>query len=233
MSLADGSLVPANSVATAVPAYLRRPGAGSGGLYDPAFEHDACGVAFVADLAGRRSHEVVANALTALRNLEHRGATGREIDTGDGAGLLTQIPDEFFRGVVGFELPALGSYAVGIVFLPTDDEAATTAVDSIERIVAEESLQLIGWRELPVVPDLAGPSARAMMPRFRQLFVAPIDAAVADLALERLAYRARKRIEHEAQVYVASLSSRTTVRSTPSKATATGCAPAKACWPVS
>ena len=211
MSLADGSFVSTNSAATAVPAYLRRPGADSGGLYDPAFEHDACGVAFVADLAGRRSHEVVANALTALRNLEHRGATGREIDTGDGAGLLTQIPDEFFRGVVEFELPAVGSYAVGIVFLPTDDEAAATAVASIERIVAEESLQLIGWRELPVVPDLAGPSARAMMPRFRQLFVAPIDAAVADLALERLAYRARKRIEHEAQVYVASLSSRTIV----------------------
>src|SRR5450631_2202824 len=114
-----------------------------GGLYDPAFEHDACGVAFVADLAGGRSHDVVANALTALRNLEHRGATGREIDTGDGAGLLTQIPDEFFRGVVEFELPAVGSYAVGIVFLPTDDEAAATAVASIERIVAEERLQLI------------------------------------------------------------------------------------------
>ena len=92
-----------------------------GGLYDPAFEHDACGVAFVADLAGGRSHDVVASALTALRNLEHRGATGREIDTGDGAGLLTQIPDEFFRGVVDFSLPALGAYAVGIAFLPLDE----------------------------------------------------------------------------------------------------------------
>src|SRR6185437_14438610 len=144
----------------------------TGGLYDPAFEHDACGVAFVADLAGGRSHDVVANALTALRNLEHRGATGREIDTGDGAGILTQIPDEFFRGVVDFELPALGSYAVGIAFLPADNFAAGTAVAAVERIVAEERLRVLGWRELPIVADLAGPSARAMMPRFRQLFVA-------------------------------------------------------------
>src|SRR5450432_3996996 len=112
----------------------------AGGLYDPAFDHDACGVAFVADLAGGRSHDVVANALTALRNLEHRGATGREIDTGDGAGLLTQIPDAFFREVVGFALPAAGSYAAGVVFLPTDDAAASAAVAAIERIVAEEGL---------------------------------------------------------------------------------------------
>src|SRR5207237_3416447 len=97
------------------------------------------------------------------------------------------------------------------VFLPTDDEAAASAITAVERVLAEENLQLLGWRELPVVPDLAGPSARAMMPRFRQLFVAPIDVAVTDLALERLAYRARTRIEHEAQVYVASLSARTIV----------------------
>ena len=124
----------------------------TGGLYDPAFEHDACGVAFVADLAGGRSHDVVANALTALRNLEHRGATGREIDTGDGAGLLTQIPDAFFRGVVDFPLPALGAYAVGIAFLPVDNFAAGSAVAGIERIVADEDLRLLGWREVPVVP---------------------------------------------------------------------------------
>ena len=85
------------------------------GLYDPANEHDACGVAFVADLRGRRTHDTVVNALTALRNLEHRGATGREADTGDGAGLLAQIPDEFFRAVVDFELPPAGSYAVGVI----------------------------------------------------------------------------------------------------------------------
>jgi glutamate synthase (NADPH/NADH) large chain len=183
----------------------------SGGLYDPAFEHDACGVAFVADLAGGRSHDVIANALTALRNLEHRGATGREIDTGDGAGLLTQIPDAFFRGVVDFPLPALGGYAVGIAFLPVDDVAAGTAVAGIERIVADEDLRILGWREVPVVPDIPGPSARAMMPRFRQVFVAANDPTLTGMALERMVFRARKRIEHEIEVYFASLSARTLV----------------------
>src|SRR5450755_2845824 len=182
-----------------------------GGLYDPANEHDACGVAFVADLAGGRSHDVVANALTALRNLEHRGATGREIDTGDGAGLLTQIPDAFFRAVVDFPLPALGAYAVGIAFLPVDDSAAAIAVAGIERIVADEDLTLLGWREVPVVPDLAGPSARAMMPRFRQLFVAANDPSLTGMALERMVFRARKRIEREVETYFASLSARTIV----------------------
>src|SRR5450432_4049925 len=183
----------------------------AGGLYDPAFEHDACGVAFVADLAGGRSHDVVANALTALRNLEHRGATGREIDTGDGAGLLTQIPDAFFRAVVDFDLAPAGAYAVGIAFLPTEDAAAATAVAAVERIVYDEGLHSLGWRELPVVPDLAGPSARAMMPSFRQFFVAANDASVTGLALERLTFRARKRIEREAEIYFGSLSPRTIV----------------------
>ncbi len=184
------------------------------GLYDPANEHDACGVAFVADLRavsrGPR-HDVVAKALTALRNLEHRGATGREAETGDGAGLLTQIPDAFFRAVVDFELPAAGSYAAGIAYLPADNFTAATAVAAIERIVAEENLRLLGWRELPTVPELAGPSARAVMPRFRQLFVAPVDESLRDIALERLTFRARKRIEREVDVYLASLSPRTIV----------------------
>ena len=182
-----------------------------GGLYDPAFEHDACGVAFVADLAGGRSHDVVASALTALRNLEHRGATGREIDTGDGAGLLTQIPDAFFRGVVDFPLPALGAYAVGIAFLPLDNAAAGIAVAGIERIVADEDLRMLGWREVPVVPDIPGPSARAMMPRFRQLFVAANDPTMTGMTLERMVFRARKRIEREIETYFASLSARTIV----------------------
>jgi glutamate synthase (NADPH/NADH) large chain len=183
----------------------------TGGLYDPAYEHDACGVAFVADLAGGRSHDVVANALTALRNLEHRGATGREIDTGDGAGLLTQIPDAFFRGVVDFPLPAMGGYAVGIAFLPTDNSEAGEAVAGIERIVADEDLRVLGWREVPVVPEIPGPSARAMMPRFRQLFVAANDPTMTGMTLERMVFRARKRIEREIEVYFASLSARTLV----------------------
>ncbi len=183
----------------------------TGGLYDPTFEHDACGVAFVADMSGTRSHDVVASALTALRNLEHRGATGREIDTGDGAGLLTQIPDAFLRAVVDFALPPLGSYAVGTAFLPIDDAAAAAAMAAVERIVAEENLTLLGWRDVPALAELAGPSARAMMPRFRQLFVAAIDSTLTDIALDRLAFRARKRAERESGVYFASLSSRTIV----------------------
>src|SRR3982750_2836867 len=99
------------------------------GLYDPAFEHDACGVAFVADMHGRRSNAIVRDALTALHNLDHRGASGAESTTGDGAGMLLQVPDGFLRAVVDFELPTTGAYAVGIVFLPDDDELAAKAVD--------------------------------------------------------------------------------------------------------
>src|SRR3954470_13363020 len=99
------------------------------GLYDPAFEHDACGVAFVADMHGRRSNQIVRDALTALHNLDHRGASGSEVNTGDGAGILLQVPDAFLRAVAGVELPAAGAYAVGIAFLPTEDELARKAVD--------------------------------------------------------------------------------------------------------
>ena len=102
------------------------------GLYDPRFEHDACGVAFVATLTGVPSHDIVDKALTALRNLDHRGASGAEVDTGDGAGILVQIPDEFFRAVVEFELPGRGEYVVGTAFLPADSQEAQGAVATIE-----------------------------------------------------------------------------------------------------
>ena len=104
------------------------------GLYDPAREHDACGVAFLATLTGVPSHRIVADALTALRNLEHRGASGSEPDSGDGAGILLQVPDAFLRTVVGFELPAAGHYAVGIAFLPTEDDARAMVKRAIEAI---------------------------------------------------------------------------------------------------
>src|SRR5262245_54505029 len=119
------------------------------GLYDPAQEHDACGVAFVADMHGRRSHAIVDDALTALHNLDHRGASGAEVNTGDGAGILVQIPDTFLRAVAGFELPEVGAYAVGMAFLPDDDENDRKAVDAIERIVREEDLKVLGWRDVP------------------------------------------------------------------------------------
>ncbi|MEV4798955.1 glutamate synthase large subunit [Nonomuraea sp. NPDC049421] len=180
------------------------------GLYHPANEHDACGVAMVADVAGRRDHGIVVKALTALCNLDHRGAKGSEPDTGDGAGILTQIPDEFYRASVPFTLPAAGSYATGIGFLPFDSEARAVAVRLIEEIAAEEGLSVLGWRELPVDRDLPGPSARAVMPHFAQLFVAGQDGR-AGLELDRLAFCLRKRAEHEADVYFPSLSSRTIV----------------------
>ncbi|HEY6424260.1 MAG TPA: glutamate synthase large subunit [Pseudonocardiaceae bacterium] len=180
-------------------------------MYDPAYEHDACGVAFVADLAGRRDHGIVVKALTALRNLEHRGARGGEPDTGDGAGILFQISDAFFREVVEFELPEPGCYAVGTAFLPEDD-AETVA--TIERIAAQEGMRVLGWRELPVNPDGVGPTARSAMPRFRQLFLASDPAAgphTSGLELERQVYCVRKRAEHDADVYFPSLSGRTIV----------------------
>ena len=142
------------------------------GLYDPRAEKDACGVAFVATLTGEPSHEIVAQALTALRNLEHRGASGAEPDSGDGAGILVQVPDAFLRAAAGFELPAQGGYAVGLAFIPDSDEAEAATRAAVARVAAEEGLKVLGWRDVPVTPDLLGATARAVMPRFLQLFVA-------------------------------------------------------------
>ncbi len=187
------------------------------GLYDPAAEHDACGVAFVVDARGRRSHRLVELGLTALHNMEHRGAAGSDPASGDGAGLLVQVPDEFLRSVAGLTLPAPtvtgeASYAVGNVFLPADDDGCRAAVALIERIAAEEGLAILGWRDLPTDPTGLGAQALAIMPRFRQIFV----GGAAGLALERLAYVVRKRVEHAAldadiDLYISSLSGRTLV----------------------
>ena len=177
------------------------------GMYDPRNEHDACGVGFVATLTGEASHQLVEQALTVLRNLEHRGATGSEPDSGDGAGILVQVPDAFLRDVTDFDLPEAGSYAVGIAFLPEGEEDA--AAEHIERIAAEEELTVLGWRAVPVAPELLGNGARATMPAFRQLFVA--DGTSDGLALDRKAFVLRKRAEREAGVYFPSLSSRTLV----------------------
>lgn len=184
------------------------------GLYDPRFEHDACGVGLVATLTGEASHQLVQQALTVLRNLEHRGATGSEPDSGDGAGILLQVPDAFLREVTPFALPAAGAYAVGIGFLPADETEAAQAVSDIETIAAEEGLTVLGWREVPVAPELLGNGARTTMPVFRQLFLA--DAADASepregIALDRAAFVVRKRAEREAATYFPSLSARTIV----------------------
>jgi glutamate synthase (NADPH/NADH) large chain len=184
---------------------------GPTGLYDPANEHDACGVAFVATMRGEPGHDIVDLALTALRNLEHRGAVGAEADTGDGSGILTQVPDEFLRAVVDFPLPPRGSYAVGIAFLPDDDAEDAEAVARVEALAAEEGLAVLGWREVPTTPGLVGATARLVQPRFRQLFVAPARGRVVGMALERMAFCLRKRAEREAGIYFPSLSARTIV----------------------
>ncbi|MFJ3923661.1 glutamate synthase large subunit [Streptomyces sp. NPDC090022] len=189
------------------------------GMYDPRNEKDACGVGFVANLTGEASHTLVEQALTVLRNLEHRGATGSEPDSGDGAGILSQVPDAFLREVAGFELPEAGAYAVGIAFLPpatdagadadADGTAQAVAVERIEAIAAEENLTVLGWREVPVTPELLGNGARATMPAFSQLFVSAPGAA--GIELDRKAFVLRKRAEREAGVYFPSLSARTIV----------------------
>ncbi len=181
-----------------------------GSLYDSRFEHDACGVGFVADLRARGGHGVVASALRVLCNLEHRGAAGADPDTGDGAGIVTQLPDAFFRAVTGFELPEAGSYAVGLAFLPVDEAARARACAEVAGLAADEGLTVLGWRDVPVNTAACGAGAREALPHLTQLFVAG-TAAESGLVLDRLAFCLRKRAEHEARVYFASLSCRTIV----------------------
>jgi glutamate synthase (NADPH/NADH) large chain len=184
------------------------------GLYDPRFEHDACGVSFVANMRGVVSRSIVAMGLGALCNLQHRGATGAEADTGDGAGILTQVPDRFLRDVVAFDLPAPGGYAVGLAFLPQDVTDAEKAQGMIEAIVEDEGLRVLGWRDVPVNPECLGASARAVLPTCRQLFIGDAGDA-SGIELDRRVFIARKRIEHELpaeqQTYFPSLSSRTLI----------------------
>jgi glutamate synthase (NADPH/NADH) large chain len=188
-----------------------RPSFPSEGLYDGQHEHDSCGVAFVATLTGQPSHDIVAKALTALRNLEHRGASGAEPDSGDGAGILLQIPDAYYRKVCDFELPVQRGYATGIAFLPQEPDDAAKAVAKIEELAAEENLRVLGWRDLPVDPSLVGATARSVMPVFRQIFVTASTGRVLGLALERMAFRLRKRAERETGTYFPSLSGRTVI----------------------
>src|ERR1700747_2106967 len=163
------------------------------GLYNPAFEHDSCGVAMVVDMHGRRSRDIVDKAITALLNLEHRGAQGAEPRSGDGAGILIQVPDAFLRDVVDFELPAAGSYATGIAFLPQSSRDAAAACDAVEKIAEAEGLQVLGWRPVPTDDSSLGALSRDAMPTFRQVFLAGASA----MELERRAYLVRKRAEHE------------------------------------
>ncbi|HTM04601.1 MAG TPA: glutamate synthase large subunit [Vicinamibacterales bacterium] len=165
------------------------------GLYDPSLESDACGVGFVVHMKGRRSHDIVEKALQVLINLEHRGACGCEANTGDGAGILVQMPDAFLRKSVPFTLPAAGAYGAGLVFLPHDERDRDAIKAIFARIIAEEGQTLLGWRDVPSNNGDLGDSAKATQPRFEQLFIAAATG-VTGLALERRLYVIRKRVEH-------------------------------------
>ena len=180
-------------------------------LYSPEFEHDACGVAFVVDIKGRKSHEIVEKGLTALMNLEHRGASGADPDTGDGAGILIQIPDDFLRSVAGFQLPNPGRYATGLAFFDREGDAAV-AKAAIAAIAEQESVEVIGWREVPVDNSSLGAGSKTAEPHIEQLFIASRGRTLEGLPLERVAFVLRKRVEHEVGgVYFPSLSARTMV----------------------
>lgn len=193
------------------------------GLYDPAFEHDACGMGFVVNIKGEKSHDIVEDALTVLENLSHRGASGADEHTGDGAGVLVQIPHDFFKrecNVLGFELPEKGSYGVGMVFAHKYDDFRRVQMDTFSKIVREEGQKILGWREVPIDKTLVGESAKAVMPRFIQVFIGKSDDLTDDMAFERKLYVIRKRAEKiiipmcedkGGTFYVASLSSKTIV----------------------
>ena len=191
-------------------ASMSMPARSAQGLYDPAYEHDACGVAFVARLSGEASHDIVAKGLTALENLDHRGAVGADAAAGDGAGMLLQVPDAFLRAVVDFDLPEAGHYAMGMAFLPTSPVKRATAKRTIEYIAVEEGLEVLGWRVVPAEPGTLSPISRENMPHFEQLFVQSTSGETG-IDLDRMAYPLRQRSRNEAGVYFASLSSRTTV----------------------
>lgn len=189
------------------------------GLYDPRFEHDACGVGFIVHKTGKKSHDIVEQALTILLNLDHRGACGAEKNTGDGAGILCQIPDLFFRkvtGDLGFTLPAAGEYGVGMLYTAPDAEIRGKSRQEFEKIAAEEGLKVLGWRDVPTDNSSLGNSARSTEPFIEQVFIERNANLSDDLAFERKLYVIRKRSHLNRQSfnrywYPCSISSRTIV----------------------
>lgn len=193
------------------------------GLYDPRFEHDACGVGFVVDIKGRKSFDVVQKGIQVLLNLEHRGAAGSEANSGDGAGLLLQIPHVFLVdrcAELGFQLPAVGEYGVGIIFLPTESQSRQECEAVFERIVREEGQQVLGWRTVPTQNSELGRSARESQPFIRQVFIRRSHDIDDDAAFERKLYVIRRRVTRaikasclplRSMFYVSSLSFKTIV----------------------
>jgi glutamate synthase domain-containing protein 2/glutamate synthase domain-containing protein 1/glutamate synthase domain-containing protein 3 len=187
---------------------------GASGLYDPYNEHDACGVALVAKLWGEATHAVVEKALDALKNLEHRGATGADPNTGDGAGVLMQVPDAFFRGVAfGVDLPEPGRYGVGVLFLPAEPERRLQAESMVQRIIESEGQSVIWWRDVPVNDQHVGEIARASAPFIRQVLIGAADDIADQNAFERKLYIIRRLIEKESLglIQIPSFSSKTLV----------------------
>ena len=196
------------------------------GLYAPEQEHDACGVGMVANIKGEKTHAIITESLEVLNNLGHRGASGSDPDTGDGAGILLQMPDAFFRKVtaeIGFSLPPEGEYGVGMVFLPQEPVPLAACVAHIEKVVADEGLTLLGWRDVPLDLTAIGRDARAVCPTIRQFFVGKGSAHTPDRAsLERKLYVVRKSITNSLNAtgiseddadfyYICSLSANTVV----------------------
>ena len=191
------------------------------GLYDPRNERDACGIGFVAHAKGKKSHDIVRKGLELLENLTHRGAAGCDPCSGDGAGILMQIPHAFFArvcGEAGVVLPRAGKYGVGMFFLPLEEGDRSACLEIANRVVAEEGLELLGWREVPVHPEVVGPEARKTLPSVHQCFLG--RGGLDEDGFERKLYRTRKRIEKavgsshiegRSSFYVSSLSSRTVV----------------------
>ncbi|MEW6697953.1 MAG: glutamate synthase large subunit [Bacillota bacterium] len=193
------------------------------GLYDPKFEHDACGIGFVANIKGKKSNDILHKALTILVNLDHRGGQGAETNTGDGAGILMQIPHLFFEkecAGLGISLPPAGQYGVGMLFLPRDAYQRAGCQRILEQVIQEEGQTLLGWREVPVDDSLIGETAKMAQPFMLQVFIGANPALKDRLAFERKLYVIRKRARKEARrsllkdgetFYFASLSSRTVV----------------------
>ena len=169
------------------------------GLYDPRFEHDACGVGFICHMKGQPSHSIVSNALQMLENMNHRGASGSEADSGDGAGILIRTPDRFLRkkcAELGITLPPLGQYACGMVFLPQDMRARHEAERAFENVIREYGMVVLGWRDVPVNDKFVGPTPKKVMPRIRQVFVAPGQTFFNRADFDRRLYFVRQRAEN-------------------------------------
>src|SRR5256885_11435089 len=185
------------------------------GLYDPQFEHDSCGVGFVVDIAGRKSNAIVRRSLQVLLNLQHRGAKGCEANTGDGAGILVQIPHDFLKPEckkLGFDLPTLGNYGVGMVFLPRDSHSQQWAKEIIEAAITRAGQRLLGWRDVPTNNSPIGESAKAVEPVFKQVFVGRNPYIKSVDEFERKLYLIRKRIEKvTSELYFDNFSSRTII----------------------